>query len=245
MDNQEAKHRLGKAKSMELLNTIKEATTSLINDYESEHKRLLEINNKLEQALFKLSHELRLPITSAMGLVDILLTEKCSPEQEELLELTQQSLNHADVAIHSLYDLLNIKIVENITYKTGKIKLKEIMLVDDDEIFNFITKKIFQRIDPSLVIHTFSSASNAADYISQNRPKLNALFLDISMPEVNGWSFIEQLKELGYNVDVYILTSSTDPKDLKKAKSYNMVKGFFTKPLTLNVLKEHFIFNKI
>mgnify|MGYP000609055923 FL=1 len=56
------------------------------------------------------------------------------------------------------------------------------------------------------------------------------------MPEMNGWDFLDAMNEKKWIIDVYILTSSVDPYDKKKAETYENIKGFLSKPLTLNLL---------
>ncbi len=84
----------------------------------------------------------------------------------------------------------------------------------------------------------------AIDYIKdlvENHEQLPQLVLvDINMPILNGWEFIEAFEALNLEVknDMYMLSSSVYENDIEKAKSYKSVKGFISKPLSIDRLKE-------
>ncbi|WP_055412174.1 response regulator [Nonlabens sp. YIK11] len=66
------------------------------------------------------------------------------------------------------------------------------------------------------------------------------IFLDINMPEMNGWQFLEALKNVRYNfpIQVAIVTSSIDPEDQKRSSTYDMVTTLLTKPVAANELQD-------
>src|SRR5690606_15083894 len=66
------------------------------------------------------------------------------------------------------------------------------------------------------------------------------ILVDINMPILNGWEFIEAYQKLSitYKVDVYMLSSSVYENDIERAKTYKSIKGFISKPLSIERLTE-------
>lgn len=123
------------------------------------------------------------------------------------------------------------------------------MLVDDDEINNFITVKLIRKAFPDSVITTYLNGrlaidkiKNILEYSLENIP--DYILLDINMPVMNGWEFLEEYKVLNLDPDkkitIYILSSSVFSNDVDKAKSYESVANFISKPLNLEAIKEVF-----
>lgn len=122
-------------------------------------------------------------------------------------------------------------------------KLKKVLLIDDDEIVNSINKVIIQHAKFAEEIITETLASNAIDYISNlskdDLPK--AIFLDVNMPEMNGWDFVEEYEKLKINTDditIIMLTSSINPRDQNRALSMKHIKDFVSKPLSPELLNK-------
>jgi CheY-like chemotaxis protein len=130
-----------------------------------------------------------------------------------------------------------------------KKKLNCILLVDDDPDDNMYHHII---LDEMNIAHRIDVALNGLDalaYLKNN--KLEApeiIFLDLNMPKMNGWEFLEHYKHLNKEqkarVVLVILTTSANPDHIKKAKEIEEVTGFETKPLTKqmlhNLLNKHF-----
>lgn len=123
---------------------------------------------------------------------------------------------------------------------------KEVLLIDDDEIVNWVITKMVKETDADLVVKSFSEGQVALDYIRQYYSEENFyyIFLDINMPSFNGWDFLEALKKIetikSNTVSIYLLSSSVDPSDKVKAKSYDLVQGYFIKPLSFEKIKTIF-----
>lgn len=123
-----------------------------------------------------------------------------------------------------------------------KTKLNCVLLVDDDEPTNFLNKMVLEDIDCAETIRVTDSAQDALDYLkkaegpngSPSSPDL--ILLDINMPAMNGWEFLERYsgldKQHKANVVIVMLTTSLNPDDRAKASSIPDVSGFETKPLT-------------
>lgn len=124
--------------------------------------------------------------------------------------------------------------------------MKHFLLIDDDGIFNFIHTEVIKTVDPSAQIDTFNSSTDGFSYLvsmlEQHQKLPDYLFLDIRMPEMDGFELLERLKkypiELTNGMKVYMLTSSLDDRDRSKAFNSPLVKGFKSKTLTISMLQE-------
>lgn len=116
-----------------------------------------------------------------------------------------------------------------------------IYLIDDDDIQNLINTKIIELVDDEIQTMAFEGGERALDYLKNNEldlPKL--ILLDINMPRMNGWEFVEKYEALGLDIPVYIVTSSINKQDQEKSASYKTIKGFISKPLTRDSVSEIF-----
>ena len=126
------------------------------------------------------------------------------------------------------------------------MKLKHVLLIDDNEIDNYISKIMITRKNLTEKISVAASAIEALDYLETllNKPEEfpDVIFLDINMPQMDGFGFLEEYSKfpehVTANVSVYMLTSSSDPNDIERATQNPMVKKYFSKPLTESVLNE-------
>jgi CheY-like chemotaxis protein len=126
-------------------------------------------------------------------------------------------------------------------------KRNVILLVDDDEAVNYFNKKL---IDKSELDGTIMSLYNGAEAIREVMTLNNTLsdddlvvvFLDINMPILNGWGFLENFNTIKYalnfKTEIYLLTSSVNPDEKKKAEENSLVKQYISKPLTVEKLNE-------
>lgn len=128
-------------------------------------------------------------------------------------------------------------------------KLKKVLLIDDDEIVNSINKVIIQHAKFAEEIIAENFAANAIKYLKDlsNEELPTAIFLDVNMPEMNGWDFIEEYEKLEIDtkgITIIMLTSSINPRDQKRALSIDHIKAFVSKPLSPELLdsiyEDHF-----
>ncbi len=128
-------------------------------------------------------------------------------------------------------------------------KYQNVMLIDDNEIDNLINQKMVEAAAITQNIFTHSGAKSAIEFL-RNAEKLakaaasllpEVIFLDIDMPLMDGFQFLDQFDKLSAETKKYcrivILTSSINPQDMNKAKSYPYVKKFLNKPLNQDALK--------
>ena len=120
-------------------------------------------------------------------------------------------------------------------------RINNVILIDDDEMFNFINVKTMEKVSFAQHVKTFDNATAALDELriisSSNQHEFpDIIFLDINMPEMNGWEFLDELTKFSEvlleHCKIYMLTSSIDQNDIKKSKDYKMVNDFISKPLT-------------
>lgn len=115
----------------------------------------------------------------------------------------------------------------------------KIVLIDDDPISTFVTEKLISKnITHPHKIYKYQSATEALREVSNITP--NVLFLDLNMPEMTGWDFLEEFEPSDYRPDVYILSSSVDERDINKASNYSLVKQYLSKPLIKKYIKNIF-----
>ena len=116
------------------------------------------------------------------------------------------------------------------------------MLIDDEEIDQRHYRRILSRSGVVDEIHSFTMAPDALDFLRSATRKIDVIFLDINMPRMNGFEFLERAStELGdefTDVVIIMLTTSLDPKDREKAARYQVVRDFLNKPLSIDHVQQ-------
>ena len=124
-----------------------------------------------------------------------------------------------------------------------------VLLVDDDEINNFISIKLIKKAIENTAISACLNGRFAIDElvnIQKHDPSLlpDFILLDINMPIMNGWEFLDEYKRLNIDPEgkskIFIISSSVFSNDINKARSYPIVKDFVSKPLNVDKIKELF-----
>jgi CheY-like chemotaxis protein len=125
------------------------------------------------------------------------------------------------------------------------MRKKNIMLVDDDKIFNFLSEKTIISLGLANEIHFALNGQQALglleEYKKGNVQKPDIIFLDLNMPVMNGYEFIEAFAQMELpeksTITIVVLTSSADPNDLARARELG-IKYYFNKPLTKDEIKK-------
>ena len=120
-------------------------------------------------------------------------------------------------------------------------KLDCIMLIDDNTDDNFFHERAIKKAHLDCVVTAKTSALDALEYIKHDqKPHPDLVFLDINMPGMNGWDFLEEYakldKVLQSRVVIVMLTTSENPDDQLRAKSWSLVNDFIAKPLTKEIM---------
>lgn len=121
-----------------------------------------------------------------------------------------------------------------------------IALVDDDKVFQFTSSRMIQAESLTDRIQQFFNGSEAINHLISNSNNTNELpdiiFLDINMPVSDGWMFLDALKELypklNKQINIYMVSSSIAPDDIKRAKSNPLVTDYLVKPLSPETFQE-------
>lgn len=124
-------------------------------------------------------------------------------------------------------------------------QVKNILLIDDDNIFNFLNKQIIMMDHFAESVHSHVNAVSALEELSSQCKAdgefPDIIFLDINMPVMDGWEFLEEFEKLPQKFPerckIYMLSSSIDPNDIEKSKAYKSVKDFISKPLSEEILR--------
>ena len=119
-------------------------------------------------------------------------------------------------------------------------KIRTSCIIDDDPIFIYGTKRIMKEVNFCDEILVYQNGQQALDGLSaivdsdENFPSV--IFLDLNMPIMNGWEFLDQLTTINHpkkdNLIIYIISSSIDPRDLERVKDYEVVHNYILKPVT-------------
>ena len=114
------------------------------------------------------------------------------------------------------------------------------MLIDDNEDDNFFHHLIIKEAQVAETIKIVESGFEALDFLKSHIPNPELIFLDINMPKMNGWEFLEEYEKIDakYRAEAVIvmLTTSLNPTDKEKAHSQKIINDFESKPLTEEML---------
>ncbi|MCH8522909.1 MAG: response regulator [Balneolales bacterium] len=118
----------------------------------------------------------------------------------------------------------------------------KLWVIDDDSIYQMLTKRMVEKAYPNTLVASFLNGKLAHDTLLKIVEDKDAdefpdvIFLDINMPVMNGWEFLDSLveKQIKEKVTakIYIVSSSIDKSDFEKAKTYDNVADYLVKPLS-------------
>lgn len=118
---------------------------------------------------------------------------------------------------------------------------KTCLLIDDNYIDNFVTRKILEGSNFTESIVVVRSANEAISSLRNGGVKPDVIFLDVRMPLMSGFEFLDEYEKIDMDktgVKIFMLSSSLDPVDMKKATDNKYITQFIHKPLTQKVVEE-------
>jgi len=118
---------------------------------------------------------------------------------------------------------------------------KTCLLIDDNYIDNFVTRKILEGSNFAEKIIVVRSATDAIKALSDGSIKPDVIFLDVRMPMMGGFEFLEEYDKIDMDktgIKIFMLSSSLDPLDMRKSTDNKYITQFIHKPLTQKALEE-------
>lgn len=117
--------------------------------------------------------------------------------------------------------------------------MKRVWLIDDDEVFVFLTKKLIAQTEQAVILETYINGQEAIDRLREISADESALpdlvLLDLNMPVMDGWEFLNAFQEVEFSapnkIHLYIVTSSISPYEVERAKQIPAVQEFIVKPM--------------
>jgi CheY-like chemotaxis protein len=125
-------------------------------------------------------------------------------------------------------------------------RIANLWIIDDDPMTSFYIKRLAELGELASIISIYDQAHGAADYLLHHKKSAEHLpdyiLLDIYMPELDGWGFLQQFSEIKDSlikkIEICLITSSNHVHDRERAEALSFVKAYVQKPITLEALKE-------
>ena len=118
---------------------------------------------------------------------------------------------------------------------------KNCLLIDDNYIDNFVTRKILESGNFTESITVAKTATEAIESLTNGTIKPDVIFLDVRMPLMGGFEFLEEYDKIPMDksgIKIFMLSSSLDPHDMRKSSDNKYITQFIHKPLTQKAIEE-------
>jgi CheY-like chemotaxis protein len=127
-------------------------------------------------------------------------------------------------------------------------QIKKTCIIDDDDVYIYAIKRLMSLQNLCDDVIVFKNGREAVDYFINNQqdPSLlpDIILIDVNMPVLDGWGFIDEYMSNDFQklkeADLYMISSSIDPRDVKKAEALPIIKKYIFKPITLDELNALF-----
>lgn len=119
-----------------------------------------------------------------------------------------------------------------------------ICVIDDNDVYQFVMKNSINKLNPNIKILAYLNGEEGINsikkMIEKNEPLPDVILLDINMPIMDGWEFMNEFIKIKSTlprvIPIYLTTSSLDASDIDKAKKYEDITGFLSKPIDRHTL---------
>ena len=116
-----------------------------------------------------------------------------------------------------------------------------VVLIEDDQAMNYYHQRLFVKQNFADEVLSCHSALEALDGIKNLQQVARLyIFLDLNMPQMNGWHFIDELEKIKFDtntqIKLFVLSSSVNPNDMMKAKQNSVVTDYLSKPLSIETI---------
>ena len=204
--------------------------------------RILEQNKRLKEFAFLTSDKLRQPLANILGLIELVKSESHSRQDVTItLETLRMLTSQLDGVVHEMGQALaelDVEVEKSLFFNEQEDqRIHDVWIVDDDQVITYITQRLMKNADPTVKVTEFLSAKMALEKLRIDQAQPDILLLDINMPGITGWEFLDELRSMHRFVNVYMYSSSIDPEDVKKARSYPMVRDFLSKPIDIETVR--------
>lgn len=128
-------------------------------------------------------------------------------------------------------------------------QLYSTFIIDDDPIFVLLFKKIIEKSERFNHVQNFPDGQYAIEELikmnNQGSGMPDIIFLDLNMPNIDGWQFLDAIEKHSFisKLNIYIVSSSIDTHEIERAKQYRCVKNFISKPISLDFFEEYDLWN--
>ncbi len=122
---------------------------------------------------------------------------------------------------------------------------KKLCIIDDDNLYKLLLKKTICKLEIDTQVISFSNGEEALkglfDFNSNSESLPDIILLDINMPVMDGWEFMEhyltQKNKFAKDITIYIASSSIASQDIEKSKTFKEISGYLVKPIYKDTIK--------
>ncbi|GAB4327715.1 MAG: hypothetical protein OHK0038_01460 [Flammeovirgaceae bacterium] len=158
------------------------------------------------------------------------------------------------VKLSTIHDIcfrltISITVYEILIQLITRYMKKTVLLIDDDEVFRYIVKRVIELKTPHVELIPTDSCRAALQVLEElqngnNSTKPDIILLDLDMPVMNGFEFLDtyesRLRQINPNIKIYIVSTSLSSEEHQKAISYDSVAAFLPKPIAPETMETVF-----
>jgi len=210
------------------IGTINDITRQKNDDAE-----LKKLNEAIKEYKYIITHQLRHEFSKVNMLLQASKSLQHSVEEfRAIMENFESTLSNIGEMLSAVDSGFREDLPETSGEKKGE-EIKEICLIDDDQIANILHKQIFKVMMPKTPVRVFEDVDSSLKYLKLQPTDERLIFLDLSFASTRtGWDFLHDYQEANLSAPVVILSSACETADFNKSKKYKTVLDFVVKPLT-------------